>query len=35
MDKEKYIEQINELLENCDDLDALDLIYRIAATTVS
>jgi len=35
MDKEKYIELINQLLEKCNDIDTLDLIYKIAASTVN
>jgi len=35
MDKEKYIELINQLLESCDDPNKLDLIYSIAANLIS
>ena len=35
MTKEQYIELINQLLEKCNDLDAIDMIYRITATTVT
>jgi hypothetical protein len=35
MSKDQYIELINQLLESCNDIDALDLIYKIAASTVN
>lgn len=35
MSKEQYIELINQLLENCNDLDVLDLIYKVTANTVN
>lgn len=35
MSKEQYIELINQLLESCNDLDVLDLIYKVTANTVT
>lgn len=29
MNKEAYIEQITEMIQNCKDTDLLDLIYKI------
>lgn len=34
MDKRKYIEEIVELLEKCNDLDLLDLIYQIICKSI-
>jgi hypothetical protein len=34
MTKEQYIEAILELLYSCNDLDSLDLLFRIACRTV-
>ena len=33
MTKEQYIEEIIELLRNCDNIDNIDLVYRILAKT--
>lgn len=34
MTKEQYIEAINALLKNCNDLDLIDMVYRITSQTV-
>lgn len=34
MDKRTYIEEIVALLEKCNDLDLLDLIYQIICKSV-
>ena len=33
MQKDQYIELINQLLEKCTDIDTLDLVYKILART--
>lgn len=35
MTKEQYIQAIIEMLQNCNDLDLLDLIFRITAKTLA
>jgi hypothetical protein len=35
MTKEQYIEAIIEAVKDCNDLDFLDLIYRIAMKSVA
>ena len=35
MTKEQYIQQILELLQECNDVDLLDLIYRIVCNSVA
>lgn len=34
MTKEQYIEAIVEMLQNCNDLDLIDLVFRITSKTV-
>lgn len=34
MDKRNYIDEIVELLEKCNDLDLLDLIYQIICKSI-
>lgn len=33
--KEMYLNKINELLENCEDLNLLDLIWKILSKSVT
>jgi hypothetical protein len=35
MTKEQYIEAIIEVLQNCNDLDLIDMVYRITIKTVA
>ena len=34
MTKEEYIKAILEMLQNCNDLDLIDLVFRITSKTV-
>jgi hypothetical protein len=34
MTKEQYIEAIVEMLQNCNDIDLIDLVFRITSKTV-
>lgn len=34
MTKEQYIEAIVEMLLNCNDIDLIDLVFRITSKTV-
>jgi len=35
MKKDEYIKEIVNMLENCNDLDLLDLIYRIISNSLA
>jgi hypothetical protein len=35
MTKEQYIEAIIEVLQNCNDIDLIDLVFRITVKTVA
>jgi hypothetical protein len=34
MTKEQYIEAVVEMLQNCNDIDLIDLVFRITSKTV-
>lgn len=35
MNKQKYIQEITKLMEQCSDIDLLDLIYRLLYKSVT
>lgn len=35
MSKEEYINAILELLQNCNDIDLIDLVFRVTSKTVA
>jgi hypothetical protein len=35
MTKEQYINAIIEVLQNCNDIDMIDLVFRITVKTVA
>jgi hypothetical protein len=35
MSKEEYINAILELLQNCNDIDLIDLVFRITSKTLA
>jgi hypothetical protein len=35
MSKEEYINSIIEVLQNCNDIDLIDLVFRITVKTVA